>query len=153
MAWQCIAEGANGLVFYSWFDLRKDTTVPFDEQWAKIKQVAAGIAAMTPVLLSVEDAPLIETDGEDWLNWTAKVHEGTVYLIAVNNELEKHVATFRLPKKIRKAIEAGTNEEWPIPDRRQLELQFDPLEVHVIALHGMGRAWGLGLSLNLNVGL
>ncbi len=153
MAWQCIAEDANGLVFYSWFDLRKDTTVPFDEQWAKIKQVAAGIAAMTPVLLSVEDAPLIETDGEDWLNWTAKVHEGTVYLIAVNNELEKHVATFRLPKKIRKAIEAGTNEEWPIPDRRQLELQFDPLEVHVIALHGMGRAWGLGLSLNLNVGL
>lgn len=153
MAWQCIAEGANGLVFYSWFDLRRDSTAPFEEQWPKVKNVAAGIAAMTPVLLSVEEAPPIEADDEDWLNWTVKKQNGTVYLIAVNNEPERHIATFYLPKKARKALEMGTGMEWPMPDRRKLELQFEPLEVHIVALHGMGRAWNLGVSLDLNVGL
>ncbi|MFO7974645.1 MAG: hypothetical protein R6V12_08420, partial [Candidatus Hydrogenedentota bacterium] len=153
MAWQCIAEGANGLVFYSWFDLRRDPTAPFEEQWPKVKQVTAGIAAMTPVLLSVEKAPAIEADDEDWLNWTVRKHEGTVYLIAVNNEPEKHVTTFHLPKKAKKALEVGTNMEWPMPDRRKLDLQFEPLEVHIVALHGMGRAWNFGVSVNLNIGL
>ncbi|HQE83164.1 MAG TPA: hypothetical protein PLM14_09195 [Candidatus Hydrogenedentes bacterium] len=153
MAWQCIAEGANGLVFYSWFDLRRDPATPFEEQWAKVKQVAAGIAAMTPALLSTEEPPVIEVDEEDWLNWTVKQYEGSVYLIAVNNEPEKHVATFRLPKKTKKAIELATGEKWPMPDRRQLELQFEPLEVHIVALYGMGRAWSVGVSLNLTVGL
>ena len=151
MAWQCIAEGANGLVFYSWFDLHKDAATPFDDQWARVKQVAAGIAALTPVLLSVEEVPAIRTSDEPWLNWTVKKHEGTVYLIAVNNAPEKHVAAFSLPQKARKALDVATGEEWPLPDRRNLELQFDPLEVHVVALHGMERAWGVGFILNLDL--
>lgn len=28
MAWQCICEGATGLVFYSWFDVRRNPDVP-----------------------------------------------------------------------------------------------------------------------------
>jgi hypothetical protein len=153
MAWQCIAEGANGLVFYSWFDLRRDPTAPFDEQWPKVRQIAAEIGRFIPVLLSVEDVPAIETDAGNWLNWTVKKHEDTVYLIAVNNEPQKHVASFQLPKRARKAVDVYTGREWPLPDRRQLELQFEPLEVHIVALHGMGRAWSVGISLDLDVEL
>ncbi len=153
MAWQCIAEGANGLVFYSWFDLRKDPTTPFEEQWARVKQVASGIAPLAPVLLSVEEVPAIETSEAPWLNWTAKKYERIVYLIAVNNEPEKHVATFNLSRKIRKATDVPTREEWPLPDRRVLELQFEPYEVHIVALHGMERAWNVGFTLNLDLTL
>ncbi len=39
MAWQCICEGATGLVFYSWFDVRRNPDVPFDTQWAVLKQI------------------------------------------------------------------------------------------------------------------
>ena len=64
MAWQCIAEGANGLVFYSWFDLHKDATTPFDEPRARVKQLAAGIAPLTPVLLSLDADPAFLTTDE-----------------------------------------------------------------------------------------
>ena len=63
------------------------------------------------------------------------------------------MAAFSLPQKARKALDVATGEEWPLPDRRNLELQFDPLEVHVVALHGMERAWGVGFTLNLDVDL
>ena len=153
MAWQCIAEGANGLVFYSWFDLRRDPTAPFEEQWPKVRQIVAEIDRLVPVLLSVEDVPAIETDAGAWLNWTVKKHEDTVYLIAVNNQPERHMATFHLPKRARKAVDVYTGREWPLPDRRQLDLQFEPLDAHIVALHGMGRAWSIGISFELDVEL
>jgi hypothetical protein len=43
MSWQCIAEGATGLVYYSWFDLRKSPDVPFAEQWAHLREIIAEI--------------------------------------------------------------------------------------------------------------
>ena len=33
MAWQCICEGATGLVFYSWYDVHRNPDVPFSVQW------------------------------------------------------------------------------------------------------------------------
>ena len=43
MSWQCLTEGAGGLIYYSFFDLKKDTTVPFETQWGIAKQVAGEI--------------------------------------------------------------------------------------------------------------
>ena len=131
-------------VFYVWFDLHKDAATPFDDQWARVKQVAAGIAALTPVLLSVEEVPAIRTATSP-AQLDRQKHEGTVYLIAVNNAPEKHVAAFSLPKRPGKRS-TGYRGGMAPPDRRNLELQFDPLEVHVVALHGMERAWGVGFT-------
>ncbi|HAZ63810.1 MAG TPA: hypothetical protein DCZ72_09425, partial [Armatimonadetes bacterium] len=54
MAYQCLAAGAKGLIFYSWFDLLKfpDT---FDARYADITQLAADIHAIEPWILA--DAP------------------------------------------------------------------------------------------------
>ena len=52
MAWQCICEGATGLVFYSWFDVKRNPDVPFEKQWTGLKQIAAEIDQMAPMLLS-----------------------------------------------------------------------------------------------------
>ena len=57
MAWQCIAEGATGLVFYSWFDVKRNPDVTFDQQWAGLKRIAAEIDRTAPILLSTETAP------------------------------------------------------------------------------------------------
>ena len=43
MAWQCICEGATGLVFYSWFDVKRNPDVPFETQWQDLKRIAAEI--------------------------------------------------------------------------------------------------------------
>ncbi|HQK95223.1 MAG TPA: carbohydrate binding domain-containing protein [Armatimonadota bacterium] len=111
MAWQCIAEGANGLVFYSFFDIKRDPAMPFDEHWARLKRLSAEIKEMTPILLSVEGTPAIKAQAADWLHWTVRQQGNTTYLIVVNDEDAQHVARFTLPdvpKEIRARGEAGT---------------------------------------------
>ena len=53
MAWQCIAEGANGLIFYAYHALTKQgQDRPFSETWPEMCAVAAGIREKFDVLLS-----------------------------------------------------------------------------------------------------
>jgi len=85
MAWQCIAEGANGLVFYSFFDLQKDTRFPFEQQWPKVKTVAKEISDLLPVLLSVEAPRLVEVKSRPWLHTLAKQVGDSTFLILVND--------------------------------------------------------------------
>ena len=92
MAWQCITEGATGLVFYSWYDIHRNGDVPFPAQWERLKTIAAEIDRWSPVLLSVEPVPALnlrgettESDAPGWLHWTARVHQGKLYLFAVND--------------------------------------------------------------------
>lgn len=56
MAWQAICRGANGIVYYSFFDIKRNDDVPFATQWKVLSDVAAEIDAFAPVLLSDEGA-------------------------------------------------------------------------------------------------
>lgn len=109
MAWQCIASGANGLVFYSWFDLwRMNRTVdegggaivrdPFDERWRDVRVMANEIADLIPVLLSTE-APAdirMKTGEEEIVHRLYGVGKKTV-LVAVNSSDEAAEAIFSMP--------------------------------------------------------
>jgi len=104
MAWQCIAEGATGLVFYSWYDVKRNPDVPFDVQWDGLKRIAAEIDSLAPVLLSIDPVPEVKVScdpvpaaGPGWLNWTARTHAGKLYLVAVNNGDGEGTVTFALP--------------------------------------------------------
>jgi len=111
MAWQCIAEGANGLVFYSFFDIKRDPAMSFDEHWTRLRRLAAEIDEMAPVVLSVEEVPPIRAKPAEWLHWTVRQRGHTTYLIAVNDEDAEHVARFtlpRVPSQVRVRGEAGT---------------------------------------------
>lgn len=56
MAWQAICRGANGIVYYSFFDIKRNDDVGFDTEWGILSQVAAEIDKYAPVLLSDEGA-------------------------------------------------------------------------------------------------
>ena len=56
MAWQAICRGANGIVYYSFFDIKRNDDVSFDTEWGILSQVAAEIDKYAPVLLSDEGA-------------------------------------------------------------------------------------------------
>ena len=64
MNWQAIASGANGLVGW-WFagivsHLKgKGKNAEFNEAWENVKRAYTEVAAKTPILLSVEDAPRV----------------------------------------------------------------------------------------------
>ena len=96
MAWSCIAAGADGLIFYSWFDLwrmdkplgaggRAETRDPFEDRWRDVTAMAAEIRAFMPVLLSDEPAPAVAVDGApETVAWRTFRHEGRPFALCLN---------------------------------------------------------------------
>ncbi|MEN6547510.1 MAG: hypothetical protein ABFE07_15865 [Armatimonadia bacterium] len=131
MSWQCITEGATGLIYYSWFDLKK-IPADFDRDWANTKQVAAEIKQYLPVLLSIEEPAKVTANKQEWLHWTTRKLGNATYLFAVNDEGEAHKATFKLaqtPQEIK--LEGRT-----VAEKRGSALQADfaPFELKVYRL-------------------
>ena len=103
MAWQAVAAGANGLVFYSFHDLLKRDW-PKERVaggWENVCKVAKEIKAKESIILSVP-GPEVTCGTEDvvcrsWLADTGEVH------VLVCNRLDKPV-TATLAAKGRKAV-------------------------------------------------
>lgn len=132
MSWQCLTEGANGLIYYSWFDLRKDTAT-FDREWGHCKQVAAEIKQWSPVLLSVERAPHLRVRSEAWLHWTVRQVGGDTYLFAVNDEEQEHEAQFTLPRAAKEVLLDG--QEKPVtPEGTSLPVRLGAFELKIYKL-------------------
>jgi hypothetical protein len=154
MAWQCIAGGANGLIFYSWFDLwrmDKDTASggraavrePFEQRWQEVCQMAAEIKQFMPVLLATEPHQLMaKFEGPAAVAHRTYGHRGATWLLLVNSELTPAEVTCHYARTIR----AATGELGPKEIKttaRAFSLKMAPLEVRLIQLQfdaqGKGR--------------
>ncbi|MBD3293481.1 MAG: hypothetical protein GF393_11195 [Armatimonadia bacterium] len=126
MTWQCICEGADGLVYYSWMDLHRDETTPFEERWPDVKTVTEEVAEQIPVLLSVEPTPEVEVRGPEAVHWTIRTHDGTNWLFLVNGAPEPARAIVRPGGKLSDVRGEGLSV-------RQAGRTFDlkPLEVRI----------------------
>ena len=131
MAWQCITEGANGLIFYSFFDLKRDTVVPFEEQWGYVKEMAAEVSELIPVILSVEPTPSFEAPELHWLRWTVRQVGGTTYLIAVNDGDMTRRTRFKLNAEPRSVRLRGSEEAVALRVGDRLPVEFEPFGVRV----------------------
>ncbi len=98
MAWQCITEGASGLVFYSWSDIHRNPDVPFNTQWERLTKIVEEIDRFAPLLLSVDPALTVSAETPGWLHWTARAKDGKLYLFAVNDGDGEGAVRFKLPK-------------------------------------------------------
>ncbi|MBU0610069.1 MAG: carbohydrate binding domain-containing protein [Armatimonadetes bacterium] len=127
MTWQCLTEGATGLIYYCWPDLKKESEV-FDRRWAEVKRVAAEVKQWSQMLLSIEDPPKITVEQQDWLHWTVRKAGDTVYLFAVNDEEKEHQATFTLPRPPGR-VKLG--DEIVTPRGAQWTARFQPFELKV----------------------
>ena len=104
MCWQCIANGANGLVLYSFFDLEKRPNgEDFDRRWAECCRVGAEIRGQFPVLLSEDGSRRLtwldyEPPDDDWkgpkypVSRRGWIKDGDLYVLVVNGyEKARHV--------------------------------------------------------------
>jgi len=130
MTWQCLAEGATGLIFYSWFELRQDRQFPFEARWPEVKRVVAEVKAMVPMLLSVEKPPAIGVDQAPALHWTARAYGGAAYLILVNGERTPLTAKVHLPASPRQASLEGK----AVSVSKDFRAELPPLGVSVYRL-------------------
>ena len=135
MAWQSIAEGATGLVFYSWFDLHRDPATPFEEQWARVKTVAQEIKEMTPVLLSIDKPPRVGVEAATWLNSLVKQRDGVTHLVLVNNGAEPHTARLTLPSAPESVTDRADGKAVAVAgDNATVELAMEPLAVRILQI-------------------
>jgi hypothetical protein len=86
MTWLCIAEGANGIFYYSFHDLKKGTRgATFDERWKVVCAAAQEVKERMPILLAdpakAPDAP----SGVSVRAWTLG---GIRHILAVNGTTE-----------------------------------------------------------------
>ncbi len=129
MTWQCIAEGAMGIVFYSWFDLRADQQFPFEQRWPEVRQVAQEVADMIPVLLSVEPVPALEVAVPEEVHWTARTHEGITYIILASGSEEAVIASVRLSYPQASVVVNG--RPLLVSDDGRFTVEVEPLGVAV----------------------
>ena len=83
MTWQCVANGANGIVYFTYRLLYKDGKFLVD-RWADICAAAASVKPYAPVILSDEEPPKV-TGATEELSVRAWRYQGNVYLAVVNN--------------------------------------------------------------------
>ncbi|MGD0090326.1 MAG: hypothetical protein ABSE73_10440 [Planctomycetota bacterium] len=134
MAWQCICEGATGLVFYSWFDVKRNPDVPFETQWQDLKKIAAEVDEAAPALLSVEPVPQVAVQCQPanprWLHWLARSQAGKLRIFAVNNGDGEGQAAFALGRKP-KAVSVPAEKRTIQPDGEGFSDGFKKLDVRI----------------------
>ncbi len=147
MAWMCIAGGANGLIFYSWFDLHKMNKLkgqggvalrvdPFDVRWAEVKRMAADIGRLDQVLLSIEKPlELKEVSGNADIAWRSFGKDGETWLLLVNSSEKKACdAAFEAPVASLRCVGTDLGEAKPVIEGNKLKITLEPLEVVFLRL-------------------
>lgn len=133
MAWQCIANGANGLVWYSFFDVKSEPNgVPFARRWEECCRVGAEIRKYENVLLS-PTSEVLECFGTD-ANVSARTYsqDGCDWLLAVNSA--SAVRTVRIP--LCREYSAAKPEFGPATALigKVVEIRLAPLEPALVRL-------------------
>ncbi len=129
MSWQCITEGADGLVYYSWGDLHRDETTPFEERWPDVKAVAEEIARHIPIILSVEPTPEVQIDAPDAVHSMLRQYEGETWLFLVNDSTR--------PQRVQLewgGVGPGIEGEGLSVARERLTVNLPPLGVEIRTL-------------------
>lgn len=146
MSWMCLSGGANGLIFYSWFDLlrmgklvkdggRALRVDPFEQRWAEVKRMAAEIAEFQDVLLSIDEPiRLTPVNVASSIGVRAYAKGGETWLLVVNSDNAKSMdAAFRTPFEV---VCTGTKlGESPVSvNGKNLTVNLKPLEALFIRL-------------------
>ena len=148
MCWQCVAEGANGLVLYSFFDLEKEPNgEPFAKRWAECCRVGAEIRAQIPVLLSAEGAArtlvadcAYERPDADWrgpadpVSVRAWAKDGDTYVLVVNGLDAARTVRVALGADAARASAAAVFGPAPKLDGDAFSLALGPLEPAMVRL-------------------
>lgn len=131
MAYMALANGAKGLVYFSYYNLR---VLPnYDELWMGFKKIAREVEILSPVLLSPEDFGAVSCSSSGAKIYTKlKNCDGQLYLIAVNSENTACKVTFDLKRALPKQADVMFEGRFAREiDGTKLTDSFKPYEVHI----------------------
>jgi len=130
MAYQCLVHGANGLVFYSFFDLKRDPE-GFESRWSDLKKLGEEVKSLIPVLLSEELAPKVQlVSGSREIGYIARRYDGSIYIIAANESDSSRDAEFSISAEVQIVDVMFENRTVSI-EKFRLRDTFSPIAVHI----------------------
>jgi hypothetical protein len=97
MAYQFLCNGATGLVFFCYDDLKQDPKATFDESWRDVKKVAAEFHDISPILLSPKNPLPIKVEGSESVRSFLKAYKKTTHVFVVNTAGASMSAKLILP--------------------------------------------------------
>ena len=128
MAWQCVAAGANGLVFYSFFDLfAMSDRDPFERRWSDVCAMGEEIKRYLPIMLSVETLPQLACKGPAAVETRAWRVGSHLYLLAVNGDTATADAVITITGGF-SGLQAEFGQTPQALDGGRLEFRLDPLD-------------------------
>ncbi len=137
MAWQCVAAGANGLVFYSFFDLFKmKDRDPVEKRWADVCAMAEEVKRYIPVMLSAEPVPAVTCEGSASVVARVWRSGSDIYLLAVNSAAEPVTAAVSVAGGC-KSMQAEFGHAPVRQGDSRLVYTFAPLEPVMVRLAGV----------------
>jgi hypothetical protein len=133
MTYLGLIQGAKGLLYYCYYDLR--VLPQYREMWAWMKAIAAEVKTLAPALLSIEPAsPWRLLPEHTAVQARLLRHQGDLYLLAVNPERTPSAARFELPRQAGSEVEVMFEDRSLSANRGRFDDQFAPLAVHVYRL-------------------
>jgi hypothetical protein len=96
MSYLCLIHGANGLMYYSYFDLERDRA-GFDKRWADMLVVGREVQQLEPALLSIARPPNLPVDASSGsVQYAVRADgQGDTYVLLANPD-STHEASVRL---------------------------------------------------------
>lgn len=137
MAYQAIVNGAKGLLFYCYYDLR--VLPQYNIYWSDIKSIAREVRTISPVILSPNTPGAASCSPADaGVETLLKELDGELYLIAVNTRDQPLKVTFDVGQDLPSKISVMFEGRYAMNiQNTKLTDGFKPMEVHV---YDLGRA-------------
>ena len=132
MSWQCVANGANGLVYWCYRLLYQKGKF-LVERWADICAAAASVKPYIPVILSDEEPPRVTGATED-LSVRAWRYQGNVYLAVVNNTRKPVKGEIGLDGDFKELVTLQGAKGCVLKDSRTVAVALDGIEVAFLRL-------------------
>ncbi len=133
MTYLALTHGAKGIIYWAHTASRYYIR-DYPEHWEYMKKLAGELRDLSPVLLTTSlPAPAFEPASAP-LSTMMKVHDGSIYVFAVNRDKAPHKIAFRLPKAAQPKGEVLFEKRSISAENGVLTDEFDALEVHVYRL-------------------
>jgi hypothetical protein len=134
MTYLALANGAKGLLYYCYYDMR--VLPQYSEMWAWHKKLAAEVRALSPILLEAKDLGRVAcTPSQPETDTRLLDLDGHRYLIAVNPTNEERTITFDVRRAPVGKVSVMFEGRFAMAvDGTKLTDTFKPLEAHVYSL-------------------
>jgi len=138
MSYLCLIDGAKGLIYYSYFDLQRDS-LGFDVRWRDMATVGQEMKMLSPAILSIKRAPkiTIDRDKKTIFNRIMSDDQGKTYILLANRSSKKTASAVISVPDGRKALLIKNSKQADITSEimnGKLTIKLSPIKACTVVL-------------------